>query len=60
MMSWITRKLHSHASESQLGLVLTVCIIAMSIMSIGLLWQAQIIANQREDIRWLQNLRFGG
>jgi hypothetical protein len=59
-MSWIARKLNGQASESQMGLVLTICIIAMSIMSIGLLWQAQIIANQRDDIRWLQNLKLGG
>ena len=59
-MSWIARKLHDHASESQLGLILTICIIAMSIMSIGLLWQAHIIANQRDDIRWLENMRLGG
>ena len=56
-MSWIARRLHSQASESQMGLILTICIVAMSIMSIGLVWQAQIIANQREDIRWLQSLR---
>jgi len=59
-MSWIARKLSSQASESQMGLILTICIIAMSIMSIGLVWQAQIIANQQEDIRWLQTLKFGG
>jgi hypothetical protein len=59
-MSWIARKLNSQASESQMGLILTICIIAMSIMSIGLVWQAQIIANQRDDIRWLQSLKFGG
>lgn len=59
-MSWIARRLHSQASESQMGLILTICIIAMSIMSIGLVWQAQIIANQRDDIRWLQSLKFGG
>ena len=58
-MSWIARKLNSQASESQMGLVLTICIIAMSIMSIGLVWQAQIIANQRDDIRWLQHLKVG-
>jgi biotin transporter BioY len=58
-MSWIARKLRSQASESQMGLILTICVIAMSIMSIGLVWQAQIIANQREDIRWLQSLKFG-
>jgi hypothetical protein len=25
-----------------------------------LLWQAQIIANQREAIQWLESLKFGG
>jgi biotin transporter BioY len=59
-MSWIARKLHSQASESQLSLVLTVCVIAMSIMSIGILWQAQIIASQREDLRYLMGLKFHG
>ena len=59
-MSWIARKLNSQASESQMGLLLTICIIAMSIMSIVLVWQAQIIANQRDDIRWLESLKFGG
>jgi hypothetical protein len=31
----------------------------MSIMSIALVWQAQIIANQREAIHWLENIKFG-
>ncbi len=29
-------------------------------MSIALVWQAQIIANQREAIQWLESLKFGG
>jgi hypothetical protein len=29
-------------------------------MSIGLVWQAQIIANQREAIQWLSGTKFGG
>jgi hypothetical protein len=53
-------KLQNAASESQKNLVLVICILAMSIMCIGLVWQAQVIANQREDIRWLQDLKFGG
>jgi hypothetical protein len=32
----------------------------MGIMTIGLVWQAEIIANQREAIRWLEKLKFGG
>jgi hypothetical protein len=53
-------KLQGPASESQKNLVLVVCILVMSAMCIGLIWQAQIIANQREDIKWLQELKFGG
>jgi hypothetical protein len=29
-------------------------------MSVALVWQAQIIANQREAIQWLEQLKFGG
>jgi hypothetical protein len=29
-------------------------------MSIGLVWQAQIIASQREAIHWLETMKFGG
>jgi hypothetical protein len=32
----------------------------MSVMTIGLLWQAEIIANQREAIHWLETAKFGG
>jgi hypothetical protein len=53
-------KLQAPASESQKNLVLVICILVMSAMCIGLIWQAQIIANQRDDIKWLQNLKFGG
>lgn len=48
------------ASDSQKNAVLVVCLLVMSVMCIGLIWQAQIIANQREDIKWLQSLKFGG
>jgi hypothetical protein len=48
------------ASESQKNLVLVICVLAMSIMCIALIWQAQVIANQRDDIKWLQDLKFGG
>jgi hypothetical protein len=59
-MSWLIRKLRIPASESAMGVVLTFCIITMGIMSVALLWQAQVIANQRETIQWLQSLKFGG
>jgi hypothetical protein len=59
-MSSFLFKLQNPASESQKNLVLVICVLTMSIMCIGLVWQAQVIANQREDIKWLQELKFGG
>ncbi|HTQ59059.1 MAG TPA: hypothetical protein VMI32_02475 [Candidatus Solibacter sp.] len=59
-MAWLVRKLHIPASESTMGIVLTVCVVTMGLMSVALVWQAQIIASQREAIRWLESVRFGG
>ncbi len=59
-MAWLRRAFRLQVRESQLGLVLIFCVISMSIMSIALIWQAQIIANQREAIQWLEQLKFGG
>lgn len=59
-MSWIVRRLHIPASEGSMGIVLTICVLAMGLMSIALLWQAQIIANQREAIHYLETVKFGG
>ena len=52
-------KLQAPASESQKNVLLVVCILMMSVLCIGLVWQAQIIANQRDDIKWLQDLKIG-
>ena len=59
-MPWLRRVFRLPAHESNIGLVLVLCIISMSCMSIALVWQAQIIANQREAIQWLERLKFGG
>ena len=59
-MAWFQRVLRLPAQESNIGLVLIFCVITMSFMSIALVWQAQIIANQREAIQWLERLKFGG
>ncbi|HEY6265948.1 MAG TPA: hypothetical protein VIW93_14195 [Candidatus Acidoferrum sp.] len=58
-MAWLRRVLQLPAPESKIGLVLVLCVIAMSFMSIALVWQAQIITNQREAIQWLEQLKFG-
>jgi hypothetical protein len=59
-MSLTGPKLRPAATESQKNLVLVVCILVMSVLCIGVIWQAQIIANQREDIKWLQTIKVGG
>jgi hypothetical protein len=59
-MSLLASKTRPPASESQKNLVLVICILVMSVLCVGVIWQAQIIANQREDIKWLQNLKVGG
>ncbi|MGA2301345.1 MAG: hypothetical protein ABSG77_11725 [Candidatus Acidiferrum sp.] len=58
-MSWMRRVFHVPASETQTGLVLALCIFTMSIMSIALMWQAQVIAKQNAVIHMLET-RFGG
>jgi hypothetical protein len=59
-MAWLRRVFRIPVHESTLGLVLVFCVISMSFMSIALVWQAQIIAGQREAIQWLVQLKFGG
>jgi hypothetical protein len=59
-MAWLFRWLHVPASESQKALIIAVCIVAMSVMTIGLIWQAEIIASQRDAIRWLETAKLGG
>jgi hypothetical protein len=59
-MAWLIRYLRVPASESQKGFVIAICVVAMSIMTVGLVWQAEIIATQRQAIRWLETAKFGG
>lgn len=54
-MEWIRRIVALPASETQTGIVLAVCIFAMSIMSIVLVWEAQIIARQNAVIRMFES-----
>jgi len=57
-MEWFRRMLKLPASETQTGVVLALCIFTMSIMSVVLVWQAQIIARQNAVIRMFES-RFG-
>ena len=58
-MDWFRRLLKLPASETQTGVVLALCIFAMSIMSVVLVWQSQIIARQNAVIRMFES-RLGG
>jgi Mg/Co/Ni transporter MgtE len=58
-MEWIRRMFNVPATETQTGVALGLCIFAVSVMSIVLVWQAQIIANQKAVIRMFES-RFGG
>ncbi|HUL32814.1 MAG TPA: hypothetical protein VL128_02935 [Candidatus Eisenbacteria bacterium] len=58
-MDWMRRFVIMPASETQMGLVLALCIFAMSLMSIALVWQAQVIAKQNAVIHLMQS-RVGG
>ncbi len=59
-MSRIIQRLRAPASESQMGLALAMCAVAMSLMLWAILWQSQLISQQREVIRWLKDFRLGG
>ncbi len=57
-MTRLLRSLRVPATESQLGFVLAVSALVMGLMSLVIVWQAQIIAHQRDAIRWLEGLKF--
>jgi hypothetical protein len=59
-MTWLIRTLRLPASESHTNLALAVCVLMMGLMSVAIIWQAQIIANQRDVIRFLETVKFGG
>jgi hypothetical protein len=58
-MRYLRRVFGVPASETSLGLVLSLCVVTLGLMSVALVWQAQIIANQRDVIRWLETLKLG-
>jgi Mg/Co/Ni transporter MgtE len=58
-MEWIRRMFNVPATETQTGVALGLCIFAISVMSVALVWQAQVIANQKAVIRMFES-RFGG
>jgi len=59
-MTWLRGIFRLPVHESNIVVVLVFAVMLMSFMSVALVWQAQIIANQREAIQWLVRLKFGG
>jgi hypothetical protein len=55
----IMKKLTIPASESQLSLALGLSVLVMSALLWAILWQSNIIAQQRESIRYLWSLHGG-
>jgi len=58
-MAWLVRTLRLPAAESHTNLALALCVFLMGLLSVALIWQAQIIANQKAVIRMFES-RFGG
>jgi hypothetical protein len=58
-MGWLIRTLRIPVSESNMGLVLALCAVTMSMLSLAVAWQAQIISRQHEVIQWLAKLKLG-
>lgn len=50
--------LRAPASESQLAVALCVSLVVMSLLLCGILWQSDVISEQRDVIRWLWEFRF--
>jgi hypothetical protein len=59
-MSWLAHRLRLSASEPQMAVVLGLSLLAMSLMLCAILWQSSVIAQQREIIHWLNDIKFGG
>lgn len=58
-MAWLVRTLRLPVAESHTNVTLALCIVLMGLMSVAIIWQAQIIANQRDIIRFLETVKFG-
>jgi hypothetical protein len=53
-------RLSKPASDSQLGMALVVAAVTMGLMLWAIIWQANVIAYQRDLIRVMQAAQFGG
>jgi len=53
------RRLAVPASESHLTVALALCMLVMSLLLCGIMWQSGVISYQKELIRLLWDARFG-
>jgi hypothetical protein len=60
MLNQSLRRLNQPASDSHLGMALIVAAVVLGLMLWAILWQANLIAYQRDLIRLLSNSQFGG
>jgi hypothetical protein len=58
-MRALIRRLSIPASESHLSVALALSVLVMSLLLWGIVWQSDIIAKQRDVIRWLWSLHGG-
>jgi hypothetical protein len=56
----LLRRLFVPASESHLTVALALCVVVMSMLLCGVMWQSGIIDYQRELIRVLWQSRYSG
>ena len=56
----LIRRLAVPASESYLTVALVLCMLVMSLLLCGMMWQSGIIDYQKELIRLLWQARYGG
>jgi len=54
-MARLYRFLTAPAGESHVNILLALTVFLLSAMSVALVWQAQIISQQRDIIRWLEH-----
>jgi hypothetical protein len=59
-MAWLVRTLRLPAAETHTNLALAICVFLMGLMSVAIIWQAQLIAKQREAIHFLETIKLGG
>ena len=57
---WLLRRLAVPATESQMAVALAISVVAMSLMLWAILWQSDVIAYQRDIIRWIWSWKYGG